>query len=212
MTHSAKAHFDHIATTYDSYKEKYNPYYDAQKFSLKEFLPKKPNSVLDIGCGTGILLISTKPKKGMGIDISPEMIQLAKQKNIDSKSISFKVHDIERKTFPGEFDFILCNDVIEHFASVENAIANIAKTMNKKSILILSMANPMWEPFLMLLEKLKLKMPEGPHHRISERQFKHILLQNNLQVLTKKVYLPTIHMPILNELGLLYVYKIQKKT
>ena len=32
------------------------------------------------------------------------------------------------------------------------------------------MANPAWEPFLHLLEKLKLKMAEGPHRRISEKK------------------------------------------
>jgi len=34
------------------------------------------------------------------------------------------------------------------------------------------MANPMWEPLLLLLEKLNLKMPEGPHYRISNSDLK----------------------------------------
>ncbi len=62
-------------------------------FSYFEKQDFKPSSVLDLGCGTGSLLLELE-KKGMrcfGVDASPGMISIAKQK---SENIKFFVGDM----------------------------------------------------------------------------------------------------------------------
>ncbi len=72
--------------------------------------------------------------------------------------------------FSAGFDYIFLADVIEHLSNVSGAIRSVARLMHPETTLIVSMANPLWEPLLMLAEKLHMKMPEGPHTRISAKE------------------------------------------
>ena len=49
--------------------------------------------VLDVGCGLGDLLASTRPSEGVGIDISDRMIAIAKTRH---PGLEFLAADIER--------------------------------------------------------------------------------------------------------------------
>ena len=204
-------HFDHIAHQYDGYKSKQNFYYNTLKVAIKseiEFPTKK--HILDIGCGTGTILNFIQPRLGIGIDISKQMIKIAKIKNIKNKHLRFHTHDIEIAPFLGKFDYILLNDVIEHLPDVNAAIKNISYMMDFNAKFVLSMANPSWEPLLMILEKLHLKMPEGQHFRITEDKLFRILSSHNLHVSKKLTYLPKINKSWGDHIGLLFVYVIKK--
>jgi release factor glutamine methyltransferase len=81
---------------------------------ILEILPKKPLSILDVGCGTGILGITTyleNPRWKITLsDISKDAIQLAKQ-NIESFNLSTKISIIEANLLPNNlyFDVVIAN-------------------------------------------------------------------------------------------------------
>lgn len=204
-------HFDHIAHQYDGFKSKYNFYYNTLKSAIKSLI-KNPNtkSIIDIGCGTGTILDYVQPLNGVGIDISQRMIKIAKNKYLSNRVLKFHTHDIEKSPFSGKYDYILLNDVIEHLQDVNTTIKNISMMMTSKTEFILSMANPYWEPILLILEKVHLKMPEGQHFRISEDNLMQILSNHKLQVTKKLSFLPTTKYKWGNKLGLLFVYVIKK--
>lgn len=81
------------------------------------------------------------------------------------------------------------SDVIEHLENPQQIFYQISQIMDKDTILINTMANPRWEPFLILAEKLKMKIPEGNHHRIGLPQIKEILEKNNLQIINHQLTL-----------------------
>jgi len=140
---------------------------------------------------------------GLGVDISPEMINIAKSKHKDNNNIEFLTGDIEGLqdlTVGRRFDYVYLADVIEHLQKPEDALRNIGKIIHPGAIVIISMANPLWEGILMLAEKLKLKMPEGPHHRITAEKLEEILKNNNLIMLQKgcRLILPT-HVPVISD-------------
>ena len=64
----------------------------------------------------------------------------------------------------------------------------------------MTMANPLWEPFLEMLEKMKLKMEEGPHFRISESDVERHASVNGFRLVSKKrsILLP-LYIPILSD-------------
>ena len=172
-------HFERMAERYDAYKKKNAYYYEAVKNMYGELIRESDKkSILEIGCGTGDIIASLRPKLGMGIDLSQRMIELAKKKHPE---IGFRAASAEDVKVDEKFDYIIMADVIEHLADVEKTIENIRK-IAAKSTIIITMANPIWEPVLMLAEKLGLKMPEGPHKRITKKELTGILARNSLKV------------------------------
>lgn len=204
-----KGHFDRIANLYDSFKSRNRIYYSTLKHAIKNEVGNNAR-IIDIGCGTGSVLNFLHPTNGVGTDLSPNMIKIANKKYKHNSHLIFTVHDIEKKPYKGSFDYILFTDVIEHVHNKNKAIKNLSKMMNTKTILILSMANPFWEPFLMAMETLKLKMPEGPHLRISEKTLLVFLNKYGLRVISKKTYMPHLSLPLVKNAGLIFVYAIKK--
>ncbi len=163
-------HFDEVAKQYDYWKQKNWFYYDTLKaITAKHVNPQ--DRLLDSGCGTGALLRAAGVRDAVGIDISPEMIAIAKERNADHPEFQFQTADIITFRSESPFDAILFYDVIEHVPDTRAALASLYQLLAPGGRLILSMANPLWEPILMLAEKLGLKMPEGPHYRVPTRQF-----------------------------------------
>ena len=67
------------------------------------------------------------------------------------------------------------SDVIEHLEDVEGTFQDMRHYAHPGTRLLINMANPLWSPIIFLLEKLHMKMPEGPHHWTSVRALHRIL-------------------------------------
>jgi demethylmenaquinone methyltransferase/2-methoxy-6-polyprenyl-1,4-benzoquinol methylase/phosphoethanolamine N-methyltransferase len=82
--------------------------------------PAHGEKVLDVGCGTGTLAIAIKRQTGAGevhgIDASPEMVQVAKEKSAKGGSdIDFRVALIEAIPFPdASFDLVTSSLMLHH--------------------------------------------------------------------------------------------------
>jgi ubiquinone/menaquinone biosynthesis C-methylase UbiE len=179
-----KEHFEAIAGDYDYYKKKSWYYYENLKKLYRELIPEN-SAVLEIGCGTGDLLASISPSIGVGIDVSKRMIELAKKKHLNNKSIVFltgTAGNLKNDLSSKHFRYIFMSDVIEHLENVAEVIGDMFQIAKPKTKLIISMANPIWEPVLLLLEKLKMKMPEGPHHRIWGSELEKILKERGFLI------------------------------
>ena len=220
-------HFDTIARDYDYYKSKNWYYYENLKKLFRDLIPPG-KALLDIGCGTGDILAGLNPQYGLGIDVSREMIEIARAKHNEKKNIEFrpgKIEDFSQEFSFKNFDYILMADVIEHLENVPSALENINQICELNTRLIISMVNPLWGPVLVILEKLKLKMPEGPHWQTSIKGLESALRKNNFKIIEKgyrlilPVYLPFLsnfinnffhRTPFLRNLGLVYFIKCSK--
>lgn len=158
-------HFDNVAEDYDFYKKRNSFYYDNLKKLLKNLVPQN-KKLLEVGCGTGDLLFYLKPKFGYGIDISSEMIGRANSKYGNIKRLTFSTKWPKKH----RFDYIYMSDVVEHLDRPKIVFNLISKNMDKDTVFVCTMANPLWEPILMLWEKMGWKMPEGPHFRIKYKE------------------------------------------
>jgi ubiquinone/menaquinone biosynthesis C-methylase UbiE len=173
-------HFDAIARNYDYWKQRNGYYYNQLKNALADLIPEpSTKSVLDIGCGTGDMLEFLAPKTGAGLDVSREMVGIARKKH---PSYAFHVGPIETFRHKPVFDYILFIDVIEHVSDLNATFDSLARLMNERTRLVIMMANPLWEPALLLLEKLGKKMPEGPHYRPSAARVRKMLQSHGLLV------------------------------
>ncbi len=160
-------HFDSLADSYDVIKKEKNGYYYQCLIDVVTAVVPPGKRVLDIGTGTGEILNALSPSEGTGIDLSSGMIKLAKVK---FPHLYFQNSSYENADLKNTFDYVLLVDVIEHLESPEILFSGLKKFCNSATQIVLTMANPYWEPILFILEKLHLKMEEGPHRRISEKE------------------------------------------
>ena len=68
-----------LASNRDKWIKK-NKYYYKNLIEFLKFNIPEGSSIIEIGCGTGYLLDNLKPSRGVGIDISPEMIRVSQRK------------------------------------------------------------------------------------------------------------------------------------
>lgn len=82
--------------------------------------------ILDLACGTGTLAVElTKDAHFVhGIDISPQMIEIAKSKSFGLSNVSFKVQDMAQFHVKGRFDLITCTfDFINYLLTTDDVKA-----------------------------------------------------------------------------------------
>ena len=82
---------DRLATSRDAWIRG-NYYYYENEWRYLCFLVPEGSRVLELGCGTGQLLAALKPARGVGIDISDGMIEVARRNYPD---LEFYTGDIE---------------------------------------------------------------------------------------------------------------------
>ncbi len=90
--------------------------------------------VLDIGTGTGLLLMHfiTKVGKITGIDNSEGMLQMLKEKSEKAKvnNINFMLFDADRDTLPeNTYDLAVSSMTFHHIENIEKLLKNINKSL-----------------------------------------------------------------------------------
>jgi SAM-dependent methyltransferase len=117
------------------------PFYDedadiAGREILKAFIKRiKPQSLIEIGCGTGILFRLFKDVPDVTVcDFSVEMLRIAQKRNATfGYGFKFQLRDIVKVPPEGRWDLALIRTVLMHLNPTEakQAIANIATISNQ---------------------------------------------------------------------------------
>ena len=138
----SKKHFDAQAADYDA---KDTVLYSREgKISCRDIAAllqdKSYDSLLDVGCGTGFLidmLAGQKPAYYVGLDLSTEMIKMAKQKNI--AGADFMEGSADKLPFPDDsFDIVTCSQSFHHYPYPDKAMSEAFRVLKKSGLYILS--------------------------------------------------------------------------
>ena len=92
--------------------------------------------VLDLGCGSGwaTRLLAASARAGIvtGIDISDEMIALARQSSQDFSNVEFHVAPADRLPFPdGTFTHAFSMESLYYYADVGVALGEVARVLDR---------------------------------------------------------------------------------
>lgn len=175
-------HFDAVAPDYDRWKERARYYYSTLERVLRERIPPG-RSVLDAGCGTGTLLSRLEPSRGLGLDLSPRMVEIARRKH---PGLEFRAEDLTRPRGGERFDAVVLVDVIEHLPDADAAMEGLRAYGDDDTLYVMTSANPLWEPALHLAESLGLKMPEGDHRWLSRREIRALLRRHGFRIVREE--------------------------
>lgn len=141
MKNRVKEYFENIAVDFDSYYEKPNGFFDSiindwfrrpgllkrLRISLELANPTPEKRVLEVGCGSGKFVVECAKKGSQvtGIDISEEMIKIAKefcQKN--NVKAELKIGDVTQG-LPKDFDVCVALGVLEYFEDPKPVLRNL---------------------------------------------------------------------------------------
>ena len=151
MKRDVRSHYNMISGFYE--KRKRELYLNILKKSLRD-LPA--GRTVDLGCGPGIALSWLEGER-VGVDFSRDPLRKAHQ------GPDYIVADIEATPFRDRsFRAAICLDVIEHVPTL-NIIDEAYRILTDDGVLHIGTGDTKYAPFLELLEKLRLKLPEGPH-------------------------------------------------
>lgn len=123
LTQKIQNDFDRLAL-YE--QEGWNNNHRYHEFLLKQ-LPWHCENILDIGCGTGAFsrLLAQRCDRVIAIDLSPQMITVAKERSKKYANIDFQVANILKWEFPVEqFDAIVSIATLHHL-SLEDLLPNL---------------------------------------------------------------------------------------
>ena len=110
---SVEADFDRLALMDDEGWTANNHYHR----SLLKYVPPKCENALEIGCGTGAFArqLATRCERVVALDLSPEMIRVARARSTQFPNLEFQLVDAMTWEFPqSHFEFICSIATLHH--------------------------------------------------------------------------------------------------
>jgi len=123
-----------------SFFDKCAPWWDADMVRNEDLITmildnggiKEGIHVLDVACGTGVLIgdyLKRKVASVTAIDISPEMARIAAGK-FPQENVAVICGDVENTAFDKQFDCIMVYNAFPHFPDPENLIKTLSSLLS----------------------------------------------------------------------------------
>lgn len=182
LNESLKNHYNKVAGKRKKYLNRNNYYH---KSILKFFRMSVPKGarVLELGCATGDLIGKLDSSYGVGVDISNEMIELAREKYPD---INFVCEDAERYETTGTFDYIIISGIVGTVENIQVLLEKILRWTTTDTRIFVDFYNPLWYPLIKFGEKIGQKMPEKIKNWLSVDDIENFLYISGYQVIKRK--------------------------
>ena len=139
--HATQAYYDTFSARYDDPRGGgYHRLVDDLEMEVIEPLARGKD-VLELGCGTGLLLarVARVARSAKGIDLSPGMLEAARGRGLDVTEGSVTELPYEDATF----DFVYSLKVLAHVRDIEAAMAEAARVTRPGGMVALELYNPL---------------------------------------------------------------------
>lgn len=196
----SKKHFNNQAEIYDETNTAYYSKYP--KISCKDVAQRLRNteyqSLLDIGCGTGYLIDMLQRQKNAlycGLDLSPEMLKMAKQKLPQSVYLTEGSAD----SLPYEdnsFDVVTCIQSFHHYPKPEKSMSEAYRVLKPGGLYIISdtgMGNYPKFIYSIYNNLIVKKLNTGDYAAYSKRDIQNMMTSSGFKIkdsqdITKFIY------------------------
>jgi ubiquinone/menaquinone biosynthesis C-methylase UbiE len=134
-THQIREEFDRIALL----TECHGGVGDMYHHQLTRHIPPHCENALEVGCGAGEFtrLLAARARSVVALDLSSQMIRLAKSQSASYKNIEYLLGDFMRLALPDEaYDCIVSIATLHHLPSVE-ALLKMKNALKPDGVLII---------------------------------------------------------------------------
>lgn len=189
--------FDRFSSEDAHWRRKNDGYHDAIEQIYRALIPAG-NSVLELGSGAGDLLAGLRPSKGVGVDVSPRMVELARREHPE---LEFQLAPGESVDAEGEFDYIVLSDVVPYVHDLLALFENAAAHSHRRTRVVINSYNPTWRPVLGLTERLGLRPRKPIRNWVSPGDVRNLLELSGFDIVSSstRILLPK-HVPVLSKL------------
>ena len=107
--------------------------------ALLGFLPSPCGRVLEVGCGDGALTrhVARRARSVLALDLSPEMIRLARSRSVGQPNIEYRVADVTAADLPWRaFDVVLSVATLHH-VPLASTIERLADAVRPGGLLVI---------------------------------------------------------------------------
>ncbi len=137
-----RAQFDEFASYYDdrlSLLEYRGPGLVASALAREGLRPEGRLAVLDAGCGTGLCAGVLRPfaKRLVGVDLSPEMLERARDRGYDEREEAELTRYLEEH--PRSFDLIVSADTLNYFGDLAPVLGAAAAALRPGGRLVFTL-------------------------------------------------------------------------
>jgi hypothetical protein len=114
--------------------------------------------VLEIGCGTGELLAAVEPSRGVGVDISGEMLRIGRERH---PHLDLRQMPAERLSLQGDpFDYIILSDLVGYSYDIRLTFERLRAVCHAGTRVVLHAHSRLWQPVLAAAEYAGVKSHE----------------------------------------------------
>jgi SAM-dependent methyltransferase len=190
--------FDDFAGGEDEWLAKTGGYHSLVRAIYRSLVP--PGSqVLEVGCGRGDLLAALEPARGVGIDVSPAMIEAARERH----------PELEFECLPGEaldlgerFDYVVMSDLVPYVDDLQALFAAVLDHCHPKSRVIISGYSNAWRPLLAVMSWMRLRPRRPVRNWVAPRDLVNFVALAGLEVIAQRnEILAPVRSPVVSRLA-----------
>lgn len=180
--------FDDFAAVDDRWQKRNSAYHRLIE-SLMRFVVPRGVSVLEIGSGHGDLLAGLAPARGVGVDVSPRMVEEARERH---PGLEFVCSSGESFVRDDRFDYVVLSDLVPFADDLLAIFRNVARMTHARSRVVVHSYSQVWRPAIRLAELLRLKPRKPLRNWVAPEDIRNLLDLAGFEVVstTKRLLLP----------------------
>jgi SAM-dependent methyltransferase len=164
-------HWDKVAEKLESWKG-WGDYYHKRIVQVFKFNVSPGLEILELGCGSGALLACLQPVYGIGMDISPKMVALAKKLHPEYEFIQM---DANNFNLGRKFDAVVISDTVNDLWDVQTTLENIYRHLKPNGRLVINFYSRLWEWPLNIAAALGVAKPTLMQNWLTVEDFSNLL-------------------------------------
>ncbi len=154
--------------------------YHRRLVDIYRFLIPPNQRVLEVGSGKGDLLASVAPSRGVGIDLSPRMIEQARQLHPEH---AFMEMDAMHLELQDTFDYVIMSDLLNDLWDVQAVLERLSSVTNNRSRIVLNSYSRVWELPLRLASRLGMAKIGLPQNWLAPDDIHNLLRLSGFEVI-----------------------------
>lgn len=179
-TDTIAAHYDKLALKRNKFLRK-NRYYYLELLRRYRYMVPVGKKILEVGCATGDLLAGLKPSLGIGIDLSFQMVLIAREK---FPGLQFQACGIGQLETDEKFDFIILSGTLGEVEDIQAFLESLKRFCTRDTRVIIEYYSYFWRSLLRFAEMIGDKMPQLEMNWLTGQDIHNFLQLSGYQSVT----------------------------